>query len=87
LSGDVGNADITVFVFSPTRMQEAYMAKPTRATQEKRRRDRVKQERKEEKRVKRAVRKEERLNEPEARMDGVDPDLIGIYPGPQPIQE
>lgn len=61
------------------------MAKQTRATQEKRRRDRMKQERKEEKRVKRALRKEQKLGEPDPRADGVDPDLIGIYPGPQPI--
>jgi hypothetical protein len=60
------------------------MAKPARATQEKRKRERDRQERKAEKREVRAKRKEERGSRPRSLSDGEDPDLAGIIPGPQP---
>jgi hypothetical protein len=61
------------------------MARPSRASQEKRNRERAKQEKQQEKRELRAQRKELRKTQGE---DGVayegDPDLAGIVPGPQP---
>jgi hypothetical protein len=62
------------------------MAKPTRATQAKRNRERSKNEKQQEKRFERNIRKEQRKLEG---LDGVtgpgeDPDLAGIVPGPQP---
>lgn len=62
------------------------MAKPGRASQAKRGREKAKQEKRKEKLERRAVRKQEKTEGP--RPDGVeDPDLAGIVPGPQPIQE
>lgn len=63
------------------------MASNQRATQEKRRRERSKQESHEGKTQKRQQRKEEKKERALNRIDGVDPDLAGIYPGPQPIQD
>jgi hypothetical protein len=63
------------------------MGRPTRATQEKRGRERAQKERQQEKVVTRAVKKEERANRVTNVMQGIDPDLIGIFPGPQPILE
>jgi hypothetical protein len=64
------------------------MAKPSRATQAKRERERSKQEKQAEKRELRAMRKEaDSQRTEEALLSGEDPDLIGIYPGPQPPQE
>jgi hypothetical protein len=60
------------------------MAKPGPTTQAKRNRERARQERQAEKREERARRKEERETRPRSLEDGVDPDLIGIVPGPQP---
>ncbi len=62
------------------------MGRPSRATQEKRNRERAKQERKEEKRAARAARKElKKSGRPGSDDEGTeDPDLIGIVPGPQP---
>jgi hypothetical protein len=63
------------------------MAGQARATQEKRRRERSKQETRAEKERDREVRKEQKRIRDENLADGVDPDLVGIYPGPQPIIE
>lgn len=61
------------------------MAKPSRATQAKRSRERAKQEKQQEKRTERAIRKEQKKTEPDdMQFDGEDPDLAGIIPGPQP---
>lgn len=60
-----------------------------RATQAKRIRERANQERSADKRAERARRKEEKkLRKAEFAETGIDPDLIGIIPGPQaPITE
>lgn len=63
------------------------MGKPARATQEKRNRERAQKERQQEKQAERALRKEARDVRLANVKDGVDPDLIGIYPGPQPMRE
>jgi hypothetical protein len=62
------------------------MAKPSRATQKKRERERNRMERQADKREERAMRKEERKKDDGSPDDGIyeDPDLIGIVPGPQP---
>ena len=60
------------------------MAKPGRATQEKRLRERTQKERQQEKEMQRAIRKEARAVRVEGLAPGEDPDLVGIYPGPQP---
>lgn len=63
------------------------MAKATRATQEKRRREKMKTESRMEKERDRAIRKEQKRLRDESLTPGVDPDLIGIFPGPQaPIE-
>jgi hypothetical protein len=62
------------------------MAKPGRASQAKRGREKAKQEKRKEKLERRAVRKQEKTES--SRPEGIeDPDLAGIVPGPQPIQE
>jgi len=63
------------------------MAKPGRITQEKRNRERARQERREEKETDREIRKEARKARAESLQDGIDPDLIGIVAGPQPVRE
>ena len=63
------------------------MASNQRATQEKRRRERSKQENKVEKSEDRLKRKELKKERMDNLKPGEDPDLIGIYPGPQPIPE
>lgn len=63
------------------------MGKPSRATQGKRNRERAQKERQQEKQEQRAVRKEERAIRASSVEQGIDPDLIGIYPGPQPQEE
>jgi hypothetical protein len=62
------------------------MGKPARATQEKRNRERAQKERQEEKHLQLQLRKEARAERVAHLEDGVDPDLIGISPGPQPAQ-
>ncbi len=61
------------------------MSKPSRATQAKRNRERSRQERQQEKKEDRVVRKEMKKLRIESLEIGVDPDLIGIVAGPQPI--
>ena len=63
------------------------MGKPNRATQEKRGRERAQKERQQEKEGQRVVRKEIRKTRSDSLEQGIDPDLIGIFPGPQPLQE
>ena len=63
------------------------MARPSRATQEKRNRERTQKEKAQEKLVERAMRKEIRKERVIAGPGSIDPDLIGIYPGPQPPRE
>lgn len=63
------------------------MAKPGRVTQAKRNRERAKQERQQEKQEQRAIRKEQKKDRAELLASGVDPDLDGIFPGPQPLPE
>ncbi len=63
------------------------MAKPARATQEKRNRERALKERQQEKKEDRVVRKEARKGRDELIESGIDPDLVGIVPGPQPVLE
>jgi len=63
------------------------MGKPMRATQEKKNRERAKKERQQQKEQERLQRKDTRPDRAAMAEQGVDPDLVGIYPGPQPIQE
>ena len=64
------------------------MGRPSRATQEKRNRERSQKEKQQEKIMERSMRKEERRDREElGAAGGVDPDLIGIFPGPQPPRE
>lgn len=63
------------------------MARPNRATQDKRNRERAKQERQAEKREERDRRKEERESRATQIAAGEDPDIVGIVPGPQLRQE
>ena len=60
------------------------MTRP-RVTFTKRQRERSKQEKKEEKAKKRAQRKAERQDR--LASVGEDPDIAGIIPGPQPVEE
>jgi hypothetical protein len=61
------------------------MGRPSRATQEKRNRERAQKEKQQEKAGLRAARKEARAARSENdHPGGVDPDLLGIFPGPQP---
>ncbi len=61
------------------------MGRPGPATQAKRNRERSKQERNQEKLEKRQLRKEQKKERDRLVVDGHDPDLEGIVPGPQPI--
>lgn len=63
------------------------MGRPSRATQEKRNRERAQKERQQEKEEQRALRSNSREDRSAARAQGIDPDLIGIFPGPQAPQE
>ncbi|OFZ23199.1 MAG: hypothetical protein A2X94_02865 [Bdellovibrionales bacterium GWB1_55_8] len=63
------------------------MAKPGRATQGKRNREIQKRERKQEKEEQRVIRKGARAERAASVEDGIDPDLIGIVPGPQPRED
>lgn len=61
------------------------MGKPGSATQAKRNRERSQQERQQEKKEKQMLRKELKKERDRLISDGVDPDLEGIQPGPQPF--
>ena len=60
------------------------MGRPNQATKAKRDRERQRQERQQEKHEKRAFRSEAKKERGRLTEDGVDPDLAGIVPGPQP---
>ncbi len=63
------------------------MAKPGPTTQAKRNRERAQQERRQDKEAKKEQRKESSKRERDQLIaDGVDPDLAGIVPGPQPTE-
>lgn len=53
---------------------------------EKRQRERARQQKKQEKAERRAKRNAEKREHPRE-LDGVDPDIAGIVPGPQPPSE
>jgi hypothetical protein len=59
------------------------MAKSNRATQGKRNREMNQKERQQEKETKRVTRKEQKKVRADCLEDGIDPDLVGIVPGPQ----
>lgn len=63
------------------------MAKRGPTTFSKRQREREKQEKRKLKLEKRAQRKEEKANRQTSTETGVDPDIAGIVPGPQPPLE
>jgi hypothetical protein len=63
------------------------MARPNQATKAKRDRERMRQERQQEKQEKRAQRSELKREREFLAADGVDPDLVGIVPGPQPLRD
>ena len=58
----------------------------SRPSQQKRQRERQRQERRNEKLAKRQEAAAQKANNP-SRAGGVDPDLEGIKPGPQPLQD
>ena len=63
------------------------MGQPSRATQAKRNRERAQKEKAESKQVDRGLRKEAKGKDRALAIEaGLDPDLIGIIPGPQPPQ-
>jgi len=61
------------------------MSKPGPTTQAKRNRERARTERKQEKVEKRLVRKDLKKDRDRLLAEGIDPDLEGLYAGPQPI--
>lgn len=63
------------------------MGRPNRASQEKRNRERSQKERQAEKVSQRVLRKGEKEARALSAEDGYDPDLAGIFPGPQPISD
>jgi hypothetical protein len=61
------------------------MGRPTKVTQAKRNREMVKRMKQQDKEARREQRKLEPEELPRV-LDGEDPDLVGIRPGPQPPQ-
>lgn len=61
------------------------MGRPTKVTQAKRNREMVKRMKQQDKEARREQRKFENGEAPRV-LDGEDPDLVGIRPGPQPPQ-
>ena len=62
------------------------MAKKTKATFEKRQKEKARQQRQKDKEAQRLENRERRANAG-PRLEGEDPDLAGIVPGPQPLPE
>jgi len=58
-----------------------------RTTQTKRQRERAKQEKREAKAQRRADRTVEKKNRDDPGEEEVDPDIAGIVPGPQPVED
>lgn len=63
------------------------MAKPNQATRAKRDREKMLREWQQEKHEKRALRSEAKKERDRLTEEGIDPDLAGIVPGPQPVVE
>ena len=63
------------------------MGRTNQATKAKRDRERAQQERQQEKQEKRTLRSQNKKERDPSKGDGVDPDLEGIVPGPQPFRE
>lgn len=63
------------------------MGKPNQATKAKRDRERMRQDRQQEKQEKRTLRNEAKKERMLLTEEGIDPDLAGIVPGPQPSRE
>jgi len=61
------------------------MARPNQAAKSKRDRERSRQEWQQHKQEKKAQRSESRKDRERLVSEGIDPDLAGIIPGPQPI--
>lgn len=59
------------------------MARPNQAARTKRDRERMRQERQQEKQEKRSQRSELKKDRERLASEGIDPDLVGIVPGPQ----
>ena len=62
------------------------MAKKTKATFEKRQKEKLRQQRQKDKEAQRLMNRENRPTKG-PRLEGEDPDLAGIVPGPQPLPE
>jgi hypothetical protein len=62
------------------------MAKKTKATFEKRQKEKLRQQRQKDKEAQRLANREQRATKG-PRLEGEDPDLAGIVPGPQPLPE
>jgi hypothetical protein len=62
------------------------MAKKTKATFEKRQKEKMRQQRQKDKEAQRLLNRERRATTG-PRLEGEDPDLAGIVPGPQPLPE
>lgn len=60
------------------------MAKKSRPTFQKREKEKARQQKQKDKESRRAEAKERRAN-PSLRIEGEDPDIAGIRPGPQPL--
>jgi hypothetical protein len=60
------------------------MAKKSRPTFQKREKEKARQQKQKDKEARRAEAKERRAN-PLMRIEGEDPDIAGIRPGPQPL--
>lgn len=59
------------------------MGRPSQATKAKRDRERMRQERQQDKQEKRVQRSEQKKERDRLLIEGVDPDIAGIVPGPQ----
>ena len=66
--------------------EDALPAK-NKATFTKRERERQRQQQRQEKATKRQQRQAEKRERPPVESGGEDPDIAGIIPGPQPVQE
>ena len=75
-----------IYILLPLAVsREHFIATTNQITQKKRNRERAQKEARQDKDSKRSLRKEEKIARKNSVQDGVDPDLVGIYPGPQPV--
>ena len=81
----IGDRPKSIMTGQPTRRTIEAVNK-SRPSQQKRQRERQRQERRNEKQARRQEAAAQKANTP-ARPDGSDPDLEGIKPGPQPLQD